>query len=588
MRRLHWIIRAVLVLALVALAGGGSWWFAYRDALDRLQERGQADLAWAADRLTAQLFRHRELAVVLARHPDLKAALEGSETEGAEAEVVRAMADMTGADRIALVDTQGRLRVASRSTGVDGEPVAPSALARAFSGALGTAQAIGTDPNRRAARRVFVFAAPVFADTGQVTGAVVVEANVRGIEENWPGNAPAVYFSDASGRIIASDRPDLVLANLTTGAGFPAHEVRIVAGHEIWRLDFGPYLPAQALHLARALPALGVRADILVSTADARGSAALQGMLAAAIAAVFAVVVELVMHSRRGLALRLKAEAEINARLEERVAERTRTLSETNLSLTREVSERREAEAALKRAQGELVQASKLAALGKMSAGISHELNQPLMAIRTFAENAAMFLDRDRPGEARDNVTRIAELARRMGRIIQNLRAFARQENGPVSDVDLAAVVEMALETGAEKIARHDVTLDWVAPEAPVWVRGGEVRLGQVVVNLISNAVDAMAETDGEKRLSLAIDADTRAVRLSVRDTGPGIEDPERVFDPFYTTKKIGAAEGMGLGLSISYGLVQGFGGTIRGANRPEGGAEFTVELAPARGEVAA
>jgi two-component system C4-dicarboxylate transport sensor histidine kinase DctB len=112
-----------------------------------------------------------------------------------------------------------------------------------------------------------------------------------------------------------------------------------------------------------------------------------------------------------------------------------------------------------------------------------------------------------------------------------------------------------------------------------VVVRGGEVRLQQVILNLVNNAIDAMAQSP-ERRVVIAILPGPR-VTLSVRDTGPGLTEPERIFDPFYTTKAASEGEGMGLGLSISYGLVQSFGGAIRGRNHPEGGAIFTVELDP-------
>ncbi|MDP5347491.1 MAG: ATP-binding protein, partial [Paracoccaceae bacterium] len=117
----------------------------------------------------------------------------------------------------------------------------------------------------------------------------------------------------------------------------------------------------------------------------------------------------------------------------------------------------------------------------------------------------------------------------------------------------------------------------------PIHVIGGEVRLGQVLVNLIGNAADAMAGLP-VRRIAISLRRHDDRVLLEVADTGPGIEEPEKIFDPFYTTKAVGAAEGMGLGLSISYGLVQSFGGAIRGRNRPEGGAVFTVELTPAAG----
>ena len=125
----------------------------------------------------------------------------------------------------------------------------------------------------------------------------------------------------------------------------------------------------------------------------------------------------------------------------------------------------------------------------------------------------------------------------------------------------------------------HDdgITVDWTPPAQPVFVHGGEVRLGQVLVNLMTNAADAMRESS-DRRISITLE-DGAPVRLRLRDTGPGIEEPDKIFDPFYTTKDVGG-EGIGLGLSISYGLVQSFGGRISGANTGHG-AEFTVELEP-------
>jgi two-component system, NtrC family, C4-dicarboxylate transport sensor histidine kinase DctB len=217
-----------------------------------------------------------------------------------------------------------------------------------------------------------------------------------------------------------------------------------------------------------------------------------------------------------------------------------------------------------------------------MAAGLSHELNQPLMAIRSYAENGATFIERGKPQVAADNLVQISDLARRMGRIIRNLRAFARQEVEGFADVDLVAAVAAVLEITQPRMRQEAVELDYQPPEAPVMVRGGEVRLQQVVLNLIANALDAMQAQGG--RLVIWIEVGAK-VRLHLRDTGPGIAEPEKMFDPFYSTKAIGQAEGMGLGLSISYGIIESFGGQLSGQNAPEGGAEFIVELLLATGE---
>ena len=207
------------------------------------------------------------------------------------------------------------------------------------------------------------------------------------------------------------------------------------------------------------------------------------------------------------------------------------------------------------------------------------------MAIQSFAENGQAFMARGQRDVAAQNLGKISELAHRMGRIIRNLRAFARQESEPLGNVDVARVVDAVLELLTPKITKAGVRVHWDAPDGII-VRAGEVRLQQVVLNLAANAIDAMELSD-RKVLTISVAHDADRIILSVRDTGPGITEPEKIFDPFYTTKAIGAAEGMGLGLSISYGLVQSFGGMIRGRNHVDCGAVFAVTLIPTDGQKA-
>ncbi|MBD3678338.1 MAG: sensor histidine kinase [Rhodobacteraceae bacterium] len=580
----HWAALTVF-LAVVCVAAGGTWWFAFTSALDQMEERGRADLALAADRLTGQLQRFRELAVLSADHPLLAALVLGEGASPVEvAAMLRGLADKTGTLEIEVVDADNR--ILASAGGSQGAPAASPAYRRAMTGALGAAHFLDDQE-----RRVFAFASPIFDPAGPVAGAVIVSIDLANLEQNWPVDPSPVFFSDSSGAVFISSRSELVLtARSGLGANtdflpagirpFPKFGAIDIGPHELWSLDSGASLPSRALHLTLPLPIIGMAGEILLDIKPALDLAALQAAVVGALCLAFGAFIFFVRE-------RLAIEAQANAALEARVAARTEELSAANESLLREIGERKEAEAALKRAQAELVQAGKLSALGQMSAGISHELNQPLMAIRSFAENAETFMERGKPEVARQNLARISELARRMGRIIKNLRAFARQESEAVSDVDLVAVVEAVMELADGKIQQAGVGAIWQPPATPVMVRGGEVRLQQVVMNLVSNAVDAM-EDSGERHLQIEIVRDGDRVRLAVRDTGPGIAEPEKIFDPFYSTKEVGKSEGMGLGLSISYGLVQSFGGEIRGRNRDGGGAEFTVELKAAKIEQAA
>lgn len=567
-RKSPWGILAYLVT--VALFVSGVWWYGYVAALGQLERRAQSDLTLAADSLTAELRRYRELAVLTADRPQLGAVLAGSGTLEAVRPILQQVSDKTGALDIVLLDTTGAPLIGTQDAPAFSH-ADQSYFERAMDGAL------GVDHPVRDGVRTFVFAAPVFSNAGPVIGALLVYAGVEGVEGAWRGARPVLFFTDADGVVFVSNRSELVLRSRAQG-DFLNYTARDVRGMDVWQASGSRYVPRRALHRTMDLPVIDMRGEVLLDAAPARQIAFLQSAVAGALCLAFGALLFLATQRRRTL-------AEANAKLEHRVQDRTAQLSSANLSLRQEVEDRRAAEVRLTKAQADLVQAGKLSALGLMSAGISHELNQPLMAIQSFAENGQSFMVRDRPDMAAKNLGKISELAHRMGRIIRNLRAFARQESEPLGDVDVGRVVDTVLELLGSKIAEAQVDVRWEGA-CGVIVRGGDVRLQQVVLNLASNGIDAMELSD-PRTLTIAVVADAECVTLSVRDTGAGITEPEKIFDPFYSTKAIGAAEGMGLGLSISYGLVQSFGGVIRGRNHDAGGAIFTVDLIPAAAEKA-
>ncbi|MDA5093913.1 ATP-binding protein [Aliiroseovarius sp. KMU-50] len=554
--RSKWVLAFII---LVAAFSAGVWALSWQSALKGLEERGRTDLTLASDRLTRHLLRYRELAVLLAEHPDLVALLKGQGVAREATALLRSTADKTGAQSITLVDRDGRILAVSE-TSPDLRNPEQEPVYRALTGALGATNTTRVAENGLT-RRLFTFAAPVYTGRGRAQGAVVAEVDIWLFEQNWPTTATAIYFVNDRGQVFVTNRSELVLTDRFGDEGFPSHNLQRWFGHDVWTLDGGPYLPGQALHLAVDLPVIGLTGEILLDTAPAIRVATMQAAVAAAVFLVFGAALLVLAERRRALSERLAVEAAANARLEARVAQRTQALSEANDEL--------------RQAQADLVQAGKLSALGQMSAGISHELNQPLMAIRSFADNGTEFLKRGNAEKAGTNLDRISELAGRMDRIIKNLRAFARNESEPLGKVDIVQVIDASVELSNSRLRADGVSLDWTPPPHPVFARGGEVRLGQVFVNLINNAADAMVGQD-EKHIAIDLVEDGR-IAVSVRDSGPGIADPDKIFEPFYSTKQVGD-EGMGLGLSISYGLVQSFGGDIRGRNA-NGGAVFTVEL---------
>lgn len=278
---------------------------------------------------------------------------------------------------------------------------------------------------------------------------------------------------------------------------------------------------------------------------------------------------------------RKRAEAALRRahdQLEARVRTRTADLEEANRRLQAEIQERKRAEEVSRLAQDELVQAAKLAAIGQMSAGVTHELNQPLAAIRSYADNARVLLERQRRGDAITNLAAIIELTDRMAGITKHLKAFARRTSGKAVPVSLGDVVEYALGLIASHTRMEQFRIHRAATDGDVQVLGDAIRLEQVVLNLLKNALDAMAGSERRELFIALAQRDGKGI-LSVRDTGSGIAEEQlaHIFDPFFTTKEVG--EGLGLGLSISNGIVRNYGGTLRAANHPEGGCIFTVEL---------
>ena len=537
------------------------WRDGYRSALDRLAETGRIRVEQVAERLVDQLDRYRVLVNLLAKDRRVVASLSAGEDAGAIGPFLRDQVLAYGAERIELLDRAGTVVASS-------EPLAGSISRRgsplstaAFNGRLGTAHVL------EARKRQFQFSRGVIRGQAPASGAVIVSADIATLEFEWNVVPEAIGFFDDAGVVFVSNRPSLLLRQEGSTVPnsrfrpFPEHGRETTDGHEIWPFAGFNDLPRSALVISRGVPQIGMTARGFLDVAPARAEARQRAWLAAAILVVLGLAAVLVGLWRRRVADRLAFETAANARLEARVEQRTAELRAT---------------------QDQLVQASKMTALGQMYAGLSHELNQPLAAIRAFAENGARFLQLDRPSDAEGNLGQISAQVDRMTRIIKGLRGFARLEDETVESVDFRTAVAGAIQLTQASLSQSGVLLKTDMPDASVMVRAGIVRLQQVVINLLSNAVDATMGQD-ERCVTVTLTMDATEGRLTVQDNGHGIEEPARVFEPFYTTKELGTSKGLGLGLSISYGLIGSFGGQLEAENHPEVGAIFTVRLPLAR-----
>ncbi|WP_184026533.1 ATP-binding protein [Paraburkholderia sp. Cpub6] len=304
----------------------------------------------------------------------------------------------------------------------------------------------------------------------------------------------------------------------------------------------------------------------------------------------------------RSRALLQKAYAELN----QRVAERTADLSEANEQLHKEVAERTRAEQELRAAQDELIQASKLAALGQMAAGITHELNQPLAALRSFSDNTRVLLERGDQASARENLEAIAALTERMGKITNQLKLFvgrARPRSARASIVRALRNVVALLQKRLQGVELEFVLIDAAADtdtDAAAAAAGArtplnladdhpelvancdDLRLEQVLINLLGNALDATAGMN-PPHITVEVEAGAANLSIAVGDNGPGIPDDvlPHLFEPFFTTKEMG--QGLGLGLAISSSIARDCGGSLVARNAPHGGASFVLTLRRAR-----
>ncbi len=544
-----------------------------REGLDTLQRTAQARLAQSNDRFLGQVTRFQQLVNSLARHPQIGAVAAGKSKDDIS-DLMLTFALASGAGDVFLVNHDGVIIASSDYRGAEtpgrvGRSVASSDyIQAALDGGLGWSHGL----EELVEPRMLYFARAVFGEDGPVIGSVVVSVSVAALEFEWSfGLEPVAYF-DQAGVIFVTNRPDLALQrdpSLTLPRArrvqFPTdglpeifdYRSTQLFGHRIWRDIDSDVLPDAALVLARYIPRIELQAAIFQDIRPVQERAFLFALLSSALVGLIGLGVWVTNLRRRALAERLLAEEAANEQLEARVDARTQELRET---------------------QKQLIAAGRLSALGEMSAGISHELNQPLAAMQNFAENGKKLIEKGRTEQASENFDRLREQVDRVGRIIRSLRAFARKEEQEIRAIDISEAVDRALAISDIRLRRNGVEVERHGFGEPVTVSAGQVRLEQVLVNILGNAIDALADSDVRK-ITFDLQKMGNRAHLSIRDTGPGIEAPDQVFEPFYSTKDPGSSNGMGLGLSISHGIIGSFSGTLACRNTKGGGAEFEIEL---------
>jgi two-component system C4-dicarboxylate transport sensor histidine kinase DctB len=417
-------------------------------------------------------------------------------------------------------------------------------------------------------------------------GVATVKVNLEAAERLWATLPGAMLVTDERSVVILGSRPAWKFQALRP---LSAAERAVVADEQPYHPDLavlpwagdGPLQTGQhvvvdrAEHLVttRALTAQRWQMQALDPLAPAYSRARTQALMAALAAAVAGLLLMAAWQSRRNGMQKLATQAALQAAhdtLETRVDERTRQLSAANRSLAGEIETRKLVEQSLHATQAELVHAAKMAVLGQLSAGLAHELNQPLAALRTLSDNALVLMDKQRLPETRGNLARISLLVARLGELTRRLKTFAHKPGDTLVPTPLATAVANAQGLLADRLRRLDVAFEVQIQPEGLCALADPGLVEQVLVNLMVNALDAMATPESAatpRRLRVVAGQHPGAqgdrVRLQVQDNGPGVAPAMRahLFEPFATSKPAGA--GLGLGLMISQRIVRSFGGEL-------------------------
>ncbi len=590
--------RRSLALLLGVLLGGaavafGAWRLSLDLALAQTQDDAQRHLRFVAHELTGALDKYEAVPQVLARHPALAGLLAQPTSPTRVAEVNALLVNVArdaAAAAIFLIDANGQTLASSNWRDAQTfvgqnyayRPYFRDAMASGGGHFYARGSTTGT-PGYFIAHRL-----------DQAAGVVVLKVSLDEMESNWARSAGDLMLADARGVVFLASRPEWkyrTLRPLTAAARAELHETQQYGDLPLASLAREPSRVSDDLRVERVgtatarLRALVTEQPVegrgwtLLSFTEIRGAEQIAAGRAWAAALGWVSLLLLLAYlqlRRRRTRERLAAQGELRAAygsLEARIAERTQELQAR-------VDELRRTERTLRATQDELVQAGKLAVLGQMAASITHEINQPLAALRALNDNARVFLERGMQADAEGNLEAIDNLTQRIAAIVAQLKGFARRDELRVQPVPVTTAFQAAVALVGAEARRQRVVL--ACPPVPegLAVLGQQVRVEQVLVNLLRNGIDASAERGGGTVvLQAEVDAAAGQALLRVTDDGPGLSDDvqARLFEPFFTTKRRG--EGLGLGLSISASIANALGGSLQGGNREGGGAQFTLRL---------
>ena len=566
-----WIKLAVAVLVLVAIGVVlVTNRFLTEGFTETTRNRAELRLALYSGNMISELQRTSVVPLLLSRDPAISVALTKGDFSRTTSRLVQVQADI-GVASILLLDNTGRT-VGATNRNLLGTNYRSASF---FMDAQRSMDTVFSSTARAGGGYEFTYSQAIMAD-GRLLGVIVVAVDLMKYEHAWTGLQDVVLVTNSEGTIILSTEPrwrGFTLDEATASQQDPSsldralnQALNVTADWTRNRPD--AYLKGMAfLKTDARVPFRGWR--MVTFTAYDSVRERVNGILALEIMG-FAILMALTFYalSRRAWSQTLSFRRE------------SAELRQLNARLQREIAEREKVQQSLAVAELTLAQSSKLAALGEMSAAVSHELNQPLAAMKTYLAGARLLLQRKRPEEALSSFQRIDDLIDRMGAITRQLKSYARKGGEAFEPVDLRQCLSAALAMMEPQLKLRVVKITRALPRQPVMVMADRLRLEQVLINLLRNALDATKD-QAQPQIDLILSTGETAT-LTVRDNGHGITDLVNLFEPFYTTKTAG--EGVGLGLAISSGIVTDLGGRLTARNSDQGGAVFEMQL-PILGE---
>lgn len=579
-----------LFLTVVLLAGlfatlKLTYWVHLHQGKIEIQQQSEKQLKELVSFLDGALSRYESIPHVLSTNPMLANVLNDQQNPDKVQELnlyLEEIQHVTEASDIYLIDALGIAIAASnwqQSFSFIGKDYSfRPYYTDAISGNLGRYYAVGTSSDKRG----FYFSYPIYQQGGKgILGAIIVKVNIADIEQQSTSIAIAGQY-----QFLISDPEDIVfissidewrlksLTPLTQAKQYALNASKRYAERPIGELLMKPPYESgsqamlyqlqtgtdheQYMDIHQSMAKAGWRVHILAPIKPLLTSLPALMLLSASIYLLLALSILFNAERRRNLHRMQLAQS----LLELRVEERTQDLQQANNQL--------------KDTQDELIQAAKLTVIGSLSASINHELNQPLAALRSYAQNTQTFLARDMQDKALDNIKIIIELTDRLADIVGQFKSFTRKSQGADSATDIGRCIKQALTIVQPAIDKQGVELDVQLPNGNYQVWGDKVRLQQVFVNIMSNAIVAMQQSV-KRQLVIRVTSEDKFC-ISIQDSGPGVRESqmEKIFEPYFTTNE---RHGLGLGLSISQRIIESMQGQINVANAEEGGAIFQIIL---------